>query len=171
MRMQHVALRQFLHLVAATLIVMHIFAAPVTAQSRLTDENWFDVKVRLRFDGEEIVSTDSEFSIVREGTWVDIILLVDAVLSAQIDFVFLKLNGETVLFSPGTYRAELAEHGNEFAIEAHGEAFVPTVDTQYSDHVTGTITWANPDPPVLLLSLVIIAIVVVVGGVAKKYLR
>ncbi|MHA1959087.1 MAG: hypothetical protein ACW99U_02580 [Candidatus Thorarchaeota archaeon] len=172
MRMRHVASRQFLYFALVALIAMQVAALPVSAQSRLTDENWFDVKVLLRFDDGELVSPGGNFSIQREGTWVDIELRVDAAyLVAEIDFVFLKLNGVTVLFNPGTYRAELAEHGNELAIEAYGEAFVSTHDAQYRDQVSGTITWTNPEPLILWLSLAVIGVVFLMVWIGKRFLR
>ncbi|UCE11371.1 MAG: hypothetical protein JSW61_05405 [Candidatus Thorarchaeota archaeon] len=164
-------MRRSLFIVLIALILVPLVSQPVAGQSRLSDESWFDLKANLTFDGGELISPDDGFSIQREGAWVDIQLLIDTVLSADIDFVFLKLNGVTVLFNPRTYRAKLSEHGTEQSIEAYGEAFDPSVDSQFYDQMSGGVVWTNPESPILLLSLAAIALASCAFWIGKRYLR
>jgi len=163
--------RRFQNLVRISVVVILIVGlAPMEVHGRdeLVDENYFDIRVTLRFDDGEFVDPGTSFDIEYDGSWADVGLQANLVQvrGAFIDFVYLKINGETVLFTTGSIRIHTSTYGNDLEIEAYGEAFVSYTDAYYKDSVGGSLLLLEGSESLLASLGAVVVILVAVFGVS-----
>ncbi|MCK5150995.1 MAG: hypothetical protein KAQ65_04105 [Candidatus Thorarchaeota archaeon] len=124
------------------LLVLAIVPEEVDAREEKVNEGYFDVRVTLRFENGTFLEPNPSFNLPYDGAWVDVGLQVELVQSrgSFVEFVYLKVNGESVLHTTGSIRIHTSVYGPTLKIAAYGEAFVSFTDSYYKDSVDGQLS-------------------------------
>ncbi|MHA1906609.1 MAG: hypothetical protein ACW98Y_04890 [Candidatus Thorarchaeota archaeon] len=165
--MRKPSLKHIAYTFLIVLLILTITPKSAEAIDEEVNESYFDVRVTLRFEDGEFVKPNSSFTIEFSGSWVDVGLQVEIVQARGtfVEFVYLKVNGEGLLFSTGSIRVHTSEFGSNLEIEAYGEAFVSYTDSYYKDSVIGQLT-ANQDQLIPYTLLGISGLVIVVAALS-----